>query len=471
MVDVVNGGLALSFYTDTSAFAAMVVDPATEPMTLQQIETAVAAGGLEDLAKDVFAARRLREMAEGKGDTTVLKRSLQRFAKADEVRLRNALVKHFATSDEARAVAISALKTAAPVRNDEDRLAGPEWRREILPMALRELGFKGNTPLEIALDALRKRDAAVAVQTVALRVVGDNLRALDTVEKFLRTLEVVADILEQDNNPFLQQMALTLLYQINRPPIDVLIPDFSLKQFFDGALGKKGERVWMIDGKSAPAEDLQANADRIRTLKLRILSLLGQEQQRPVAGWDAVYPREWYEAIPKLFETPHEMRNPIFHHANRVFLNTEIDLWKIDLWARALALAYFASIPGEHHRFYSEGLEFEGALNDLLALLRRDKEEPLLKQMAVFVYERLVVNRMELLLDQLQFQSAFTLIYRKTEELEAVIGAEHPVVKSLRKRVGALERALASESHRIASPTWRSVRWWSRLPIGWLFPR
>ncbi len=166
------------------------------------------------------------------------------------------------------------------------RQKAAEFRREVGEGEERVRWLEGE--IHIKEEFLLDR-SALARKKAALRGVEGNLRSLGELTLFLDTLETIAQILEDASTDFeLKKMAYVLLQKINRPPLEVTLTDFGLRKFFEAALGRGTPRVWMIDGKSAPREELAANIDRIRNLAPRVLALLRQgppASGRGEAGW------------------------------------------------------------------------------------------------------------------------------------------------------------------------------------------
>lgn len=437
-------------YTDATEFARTIVDLDSE--ALGAAEGIFRQDGLKELASAVSELKRGRENGISLSKLEGLYRRLMQLALADVSQVRKTFEK-LPTGGKGNPLFVSAGRraSATSLRNDEELLAGAEWRKTVLPEVLGQIGHVSAVPVEKAFHILSNPKMTAATKVVALRILGDHLRGLDTVDRFLTALELISGILEQPLvDSMLREMASTLLHQINRPPTDVLISDFSLRSFFDGAI-KGDSHVWMINGKSAPQTDLTANLERIRRLKARVFPLLGLPRPKPLAGWESRWPA-WYSVIPYLFG----------ERTSYFMINPEEIFWDSNLypWQRALALAYYSYRIHFDSRFSPNR---EDMLVFLLGMIRNPEEDTVVKEMAIHVYEKIVLNEMASIpiRENGSLLTALWKIDRAMDHFQAAVGPSHPVVARLKREIERFRRDLVPNVERRWRPGWHPRSWFN----------
>lgn len=284
-------------------------------------------------------------------------------------------------------VAIRTIKT----RDFEKRLFNAPLRETLLPILLREHGYRGTSSLRLAVSVLRDAKASIPLRVIALRVIGESMQEPATLVELL-------DVFEE-----LQKIGKTPRGQI----------DARLKEMVRGVVYydlKKGKGTrflqelggWLQSGKEPnhpvflPNSGTEVVWSRVKNEKERLLRLgaaLMTDDALPI--YSGAFDREWashwvsrYPAWPFVFgemlQVSGSWREKAVQ-AKRVFLSDEESVWR-----RAIALGYYSLffMPEMPSHFPTrEGLRLA---SELLQFYRHQSSlDPILRQMGERVYHQL----------------------------------------------------------------------------------
>lgn len=284
-------------------------------------------------------------------------------------------------------VVIRTVKT----KDFEKRLFNAPLRQGLLPILLKEHGYRGTSNLRLAVSVLRDAKATIPLKVIALRLIGESMQEPVTLEELLDAFEALQSIGKTPRGQIderLKEMVMGIIYYDLKKGKGTRFLQELMQWIRSGKepnhpifLPNRGtEVVWSLV-KNEKERLLRLGADLMTDDALPIYSRAFDPEW--ASHWVSRYPA-WPFVFGEMLQVSGSWREKAAQ-AKSVFLSD-----KEPVWGRAIALGYYSlffmpELP--NHFPIREGLRLA---SELLQFYRHQPNlDPILRQMGERVYHQL----------------------------------------------------------------------------------